>query len=131
MDEKFKKIIYSIIIVLCLCYSIFSTVNWVRNGVQLRRTEQTLEQCGRELRELRTAVADADNKQYVIRQSIDRCEELCRNTEAVLSTTTTTVSGLRTTLSKVRANEEAMANELLYLRRCIDPDDSSSGNNTN
>ena len=130
MNETFKKVLTYVVIGILVLYGCFSTVNWTRTHFQLRRTEQTLEQCGRELGQLRTAVANADNQQYVIRQSLDRCEELCRNTEDVLGAAATTVSGLRTTLATVRANEEAMAEELHYLRQYIGTDDSGAGDNT-
>jgi hypothetical protein len=130
MHETFKKILTYVIIGLLMLYGCFSTVNWVRNGIQLRRTEQSLELCRTELGQLREELARATNKQLIITERLNRCSELSQRTGELLGSSISTVEGLRTTLREIRKNEEDLAKELLYLRRYLNTDDNNTNNNT-
>lgn len=115
---------------LCIGYSIFSTVNWARNNFQLSATRVELEQSRAELGQLRAELDRATDKQQLIAERLDHCSELSERTGELLSSSVSTVEGLRTTLRVIRKNEEDMANELLYLRECLNHNDNNTNNNT-
>lgn len=112
-----------------MLYGCFSTVNWARNHFQLSETRTELEFCRTELGQLRAELDRATNKQQLIAERLDRCTEISERTGELLSSSVSTVEGLRNTLRVIRKNEEDMANELLYLRGCLNTDDNNTNNN--
>lgn len=98
MYEKLKKTIIGIVFLLC---AVFGLVGWVRYGISQRH----LEQSRLELRQIRTELADASDRQRDIEASVER-------TGRVLSESITTVQDLREALKVIREEFENMQNIL-------------------